>query len=55
MTNDNERRIALERIKALAAPGQELGISDAINLIYNIYNVARAALVADVEGPSGPN
>jgi len=35
---------ALKAIKELAKPGQSLGISDAIDLICDIYNVALKAL-----------
>jgi hypothetical protein len=49
MTNDNERRIALERILELAKPGQEMGVSEAIDALCDIWNVAKAALVAKVE------
>jgi len=35
---------ALDRIADLAKPGQELSISEAIDVICDIYNVARDAL-----------
>jgi hypothetical protein len=50
MTNTNEMRIALERIRDLAKPGQEMGISEAIDALCDIWNVARAGLAANVEG-----
>jgi len=47
--NDSAELVSLRKIKELAAPGQELGISDAIDLICDIYNVARAALTPNAE------
>ena len=44
---------ALEAIKDLAAPGQELGISDAIDLICDTYNAARAAIAKATTPTSG--
>lgn len=35
---------ALEKIRDLTAPGQELGISDAIDLICDVWNISSAAL-----------
>jgi hypothetical protein len=49
MTNDNERRIALEKIMELSKPGQEMGVSDAIDALCDIWNLARTALAANVE------
>ena len=37
---------ALAKIEDLARPGQTLGISEAIDLICDIYNVARSARAA---------
>lgn len=50
VTNANEMRIALERIREIAKPGQEMGLSDAIEALCDIWNVARAGLTANVEG-----
>jgi hypothetical protein len=41
--------VALIKIEDLARPGQELGISAAIDLICDIYNVARAAVIAHAD------
>lgn len=50
MTNENELRIALERIKELSKPGQEMGVSDAIDALCDIWNIARAGLASNIEG-----
>lgn len=47
MTDQDKTRDALERIRDMSAPGQELGISDAIDLICDIWNIARQALLKD--------
>ena len=35
---------ALRKIKTLSRPGQEIGITDAVSLILEIYTVSREAL-----------
>ena len=39
---------ALAAIKIIAKPGQELTIYEAIDLICNVYNIARDALIEEI-------
>jgi len=42
----NDPLVALQCIRALLAPGQELGISDAIDVICDAWNIADRAIKA---------